>query len=98
MPSNATVLPLSDALRDLAILRASDINLSELSVQKGTRSHSDDATEGDEQRKLVAKSYEFVREARAAMRALHRGDVEKEGGKVDDIRTGLEEMLNGLET
>lgn len=92
-------LPLSDTLHDLAILRASGVDLAGVLGTTADDAASADPLTAEEQAKkqeTVAKSYEFVREARAALKILNRGEVEKEGGRVDDVRNGLDEILNGL--
>lgn len=89
-PKESTPLPLSNTLGDLAILRASDVDLSAV-LSGGQEAHS-------ERSDVVAQSYEFVSEARAALRILYRGDVDKEGERVDGVRNGLEEVLRGLAT
>lgn len=99
-PRETTPLPLSDTLRDLAILRASDVNLSAILPSSEARdlAGSPLSAEDEEKRRIVERSYEFVQEARAAMRILNRDEVEKQGARVDDVRNGLEEVLNGLRT
>lgn len=96
--------PLSDTLRDLAVLRASDINLSSL-LSEGTSNSNAQAATGksppddqDKTQRTVERSYEFVKEARAAIRILHRGDVDEQGTRIDSVRGGLEEIANGLST
>lgn len=94
-------LPLSDTLRDLAVLRASDIDLSEflLPEEAGDSNSKDPQSSGhDEQLRFVELSYDLVKEARAAIRILNRGDVDEQGTKIDDVRGGLEEIVNGLST
>lgn len=97
-------LPLSDTLRDLAILRAADIDVASYlppstAEQQAEGQIPPDASSGKvgEKDDVVAKSYEFVREARAAIRILHGGEVNRQGARVDEVRNGLEDILNGLE-
>ncbi|EIN11951.1 hypothetical protein PUNSTDRAFT_83821 [Punctularia strigosozonata HHB-11173 SS5] len=82
-------LPITDTLRDLAVLRASDIDLSSLLPPRPE-------SNGTAVDKSVLESYQFVKEARAALRILNRGDVEAQGAKVEDLRGKLEDILNGL--
>ena len=44
----------------------------------------------------VERSYEFVREARAALKVLNRGEVDKQGNRVENVRSSLEDVLQGL--
>lgn len=92
MASKANPLPLSDTLRDLALLRSCDIDLSTLLPSVSSTS-APDASEADA---LVARSYEFVREARAALRIMNREQVDEQGGRVEDIRNALEDVVRGL--
>ncbi|KAL5528173.1 hypothetical protein ACEPAF_7309 [Sanghuangporus sanghuang] len=117
--ADAKPLPLGDTLHDLAVLRASDIDLAAFlpapapSDQTQTAStppktnpdpeanqqisagDSDESSELERDR-LVARSFEYVREGRAAIRLLHRGDVDNQGARVDKVRSELEEILSGL--
>jgi len=94
-------LPLSDTLRDLAVLRASDIDLSAFLLPEVTGDSNIKGPQSsgqDEKLRSVELSYDFVKEARAAIRILNRGDVDEQGTRIDDVRGGLEEILNGLST
>ena len=94
MPGHADrkPLPLNDTLKDLALLRASDVDLSScLPDDNGATKDVD-----EEKEKTVARSYEFVREARAALRILNRGEVDNQVAKVDAIRGQLDEIMTGL--
>lgn len=88
-------LPLSDMLRDLALLRASDVDLSPCLPKDGSTEPASGTNSPVDQ--SVARSYEFVREARAAIKLLDRGNVDVQGSRVEDQRSKLEEMMNGLE-
>jgi len=100
-PKDSKPLPLSDTLRDLALLRVSDINLSSLlstsSIEQPPSSESkvDDGCAAVEA--SVERSYEFVREARSAVRMHSRGDVDTLGDTVNDVRCRIEEVLRGLD-
>lgn len=93
---DAKPFAMGDTLRDLALLRSSDIDLSSLipvppkDKTKADEGHSE--VEG-----AVEGSYTFVREARAAMRLHNRGDAEAQGKRVEEIRIALEEVHSGLE-
>ena len=89
-------LPLASTLRDLALLRASDCDLMAAlpptSPFKGSSSNiSQDVNNS------VERSYEFVKETRAAIRALHRGEVDKQSERIEDVRSRLEDVVLGLE-
>lgn len=83
-------LPLDETLRDLAVLRATDVDLSELLPQSVPLDSESDVYHS------VDKSYEFVKEARDAMKMYNRGKVEKQGERVEELRSKLEDVLKGL--
>jgi len=87
-------LPLGDVLRDLAVLRASDVDLSDGAPFPDAES-SDSVNEADGTQKSVQQSYQFVREAREALRVHQRGDLDKQGDKLDALRGQLEELRGG---
>ncbi|TFK82558.1 hypothetical protein K466DRAFT_500100 [Polyporus arcularius HHB13444] len=102
-------LPLSSTLHDLALLRASDLDFASLLPQPSqhqqassstTSSASDDASPSSSDATVeasVQRSLEFSREARAALRLLHTDAVEREGGRVEDVRGRLEDVVSGLD-
>ncbi|KZT04631.1 uncharacterized protein LAESUDRAFT_727805 [Laetiporus sulphureus 93-53] len=90
-------LPLSDTLRDLALLRAADCDLSSALPPPITSNQSAASLEEGTVYESVERSYEFVREARAVMRLLGREEVEKQGARLEEVRSGLEDVLHGLE-
>ena len=100
MKDSSKPLPLADTLRDLALLRASDIDLTHLlSNSRGEeptpnppKSENNDAAVDDS----VASSYHFVTEARNAARMHYRGDVDTVGKAVDDVRSKIEDAVRGL--
>jgi hypothetical protein len=99
MSSKTKPLPLSETLRDLALLRVSDLDLSTLLPAS---SSTQPATTPDDSHKAtidssVSRSFEFAVEARKAIRILNRGDVDSQGSKVENIRSQLEDVLKGLE-
>lgn len=78
-------LPLSDTLRDLALLRASDVDLAALLPPKDK-----------EDKGSLSESTEFIAEARKALKVQDRGDVEMRGKKLDDVRKKFEDLLAGV--
>jgi hypothetical protein len=95
---NAQPLPLSSVLRDLAVLRASDIDLSVLLSSDGTGHTAPAEPSYSKLDEGVVKSQTFMEEARKALKILDRDDVTKQGEKVENIRQELEEVDNGLES
>lgn len=89
---NEKPLQLADTLHDLAILRASDIDLSKFLPNVIAQAHTH--AEMDE---YVNKSYELAREARAAIRIADSDKVDAEGAKLDSIRSELEGVLERVE-
>jgi hypothetical protein len=87
-------LPLSETLRDLALLRAADLDLSTLLPSESTSAAVAESTPAEES---TARSYEFVKEGRVTVRLLDRGEVDKQGARVDDIRSELEGVLKALD-
>ncbi|KAJ3553567.1 hypothetical protein NM688_g3539 [Phlebia brevispora] len=77
MASKANPLPLDETLRDLALLRACDIDLS--SLLPGNTPDAANTSSGDASAS-VDRSYEFVKQARAALKILNRGEVRETGG------------------
>nr|GAT57680.1 ABC transporter protein [Mycena chlorophos] len=77
---DAKPLPLSLTLRDLALLRVADTNLGAL-IPSSAQQPTTDATSGPDA--TVERSYEFVRETKAAMRLHNGGDIEAAGVRVD---------------
>lgn len=94
MASRPNPLPFDETLRDLALIRACEVDLSPLVPNLPARPSGDSGA--DDIDKSVERSYAFVREARAALKILNREDVEKEGNKIEDIRNKLEDALEGL--
>jgi hypothetical protein len=80
-------LPLGNTLRDLALLRASEVEVSVL-LPTPTTPVKDEGTSFDA---AVEESYEFVREARKAMKIEMAG----QGERVEAVRNKLEELLSG---
>ncbi|RPD54193.1 hypothetical protein L226DRAFT_464882 [Lentinus tigrinus ALCF2SS1-7] len=101
-------LPLSSTLHDLALLRASDLDFASLLPQSSQQakakaeSPTDDASSSPNPSDAaveasVQRSLEFSREARAALKLLHTDAVEREGGRVEDVRGRLEDVMTGLD-
>ena len=88
-------LPLSDTLRDLALLRASDVDLAALLPANSTNSSGASGDGAVEE--SVANSSEFIKEARKALKVQDRGEAEIQGKKLDVVRSKFEDVLDGLE-
>lgn len=103
MSSNAkskpNPLPLENTLRDLALIRAFDIDLSSvLASSDPPQAPSTSASKVDSAvEESVARSYEFAQAAREAMRIQGRGDVEKQGERVEEVRAKLAEVVEVLD-
>ncbi|EGN99559.1 hypothetical protein SERLA73DRAFT_179638 [Serpula lacrymans var. lacrymans S7.3] len=99
-PAFTQSLQKNEILRDLAIFRASDIDLSKLipdEINKETRpSEGADAVEAEAIRVSTERSYEFVKETRAVLDAFNRGDPEAQGKKIEEIQSKLEEVIKDL--
>ncbi|EJF60474.1 hypothetical protein BD309DRAFT_930419 [Dichomitus squalens] len=92
-------LPLSSTLHDLALLRASDLDLASLLPtapvsSSGGKEHNVTDPAVDES---VKRSLEFSREARAALKLLYSDAVDREGARVDEVREKLEDVMKGLD-
>ena len=97
------VVPLSlgDTLRDLALLRASGVDLVEAMGEKdvGVEGPSPQSRQKESEKdRLVEKSFEFVRETRAALRVVYKDDVGEQGKRIDELREGLEECVAGMDS
>jgi hypothetical protein len=86
-------LALEDTLRDLAVLRASSVDLAAVlnNNTAGATAAPLPATDAS-----VLRSYEFARAARAAIKIRNRGDVEAQVERVNDVRDKLEDVAAGL--
>ncbi|KAI0741474.1 hypothetical protein C8Q80DRAFT_138339 [Daedaleopsis nitida] len=87
-------LPLSSTLHDLALLRASDLDLAALLPQSPDSAGVEQASAIEES---VQRSLEFSREARAALKLLYSDAVGLEGAKVEDVRGRLDDVVSGLD-
>jgi len=91
-------LPLANTLRDLALLRASDCDLtSVLPAHDNPTSKEPADGESGSVDVAVEQSYEFVKEARAVIRLLNRNEVEMEGARLEELRSKLEDVSQGLQ-
>jgi hypothetical protein len=79
-------LPLSVTLRDLALLRASDVDLSSVLEPSKDNSYED----------ALRRSLEFAKEARAVIKLANNGSIDSQGERIDEIRTQCEEILSNL--
>lgn len=82
---------LADTLHDLALIRASDVDLSGLIPDRTTS-----ITEEPGVLKSVELSHEFVAETRAALRAYNSGDMQRKNVEIQKAQAQLEELLRGL--
>jgi hypothetical protein len=90
-------LTLPDTLRDLALLRVSNIDLSTLvppNESRGTDIKSQIHLNVEDS---LRQSYMFVQDARAAIRLHNIGAIEEEGRNVESMRRTLEDVLTGLQ-
>jgi len=86
----AQFLPLADILHDLAVLRASGVEISK-------SLHDDTQTDPTPVAASVASSYEYTQAARRTIRLHDSNSVEREGTRIDDLRSSLEDLLEELE-
>ena len=89
-------LAFEDTLRDLAILRASSVDLAAVLASNTTLPTTSSADTTVEE-VSVARSYEFAQAARAAIKIRNRGDVEAQVERVNDVRDKLEDVALGLQ-
>ena len=81
-------LPLSVTLRDLAVLRASDVDFSSV---------LDTEIVNDSRQESLQRSQEFVKDARSALRIANNESVERQGSRVEELRALGEQALLALE-
>jgi len=84
-------LPLADILHDLAVLRASGMEISKFLP------HGDTQTDPTPVAASVASSHEYTQAARKITRLHDSNKVEREGARIDDLRGKLEDLLEELE-
>jgi hypothetical protein len=92
--SKPNPLPLGDVLRDLAFLRASDVDLSDGKPFSDPAS-ADTANEANGTQQSVQQSYQFVKESREALKVHQRGDLDKQGDQLGVLGDKLEELRDG---
>lgn len=85
--------PLSETLRDLALLRSSDIDLSKLGLKP--ESHSGQEIDSDVS-DSVKLSYEYVAEAKKVMEIANKGSVDSLADDVESLRGKLDVISQGL--
>lgn len=90
MTSKTNPLPLDKTLRDLAVLRATDVDLAEILPDPGPQSDKSEVL------RSVERSYELVKEARNALKMYNQGKVDKQGERLEAVRGELEQVLEGL--
>jgi hypothetical protein len=94
MTSKGTPLPLHDTLRDIALLRASSIDLSGLIADDTTSSQAPREVEGVEESTI--QSYAFVREVRTALRMHDSGEAQKQATRIEMLQVVLVDVLGSL--
>lgn len=90
---NSKPFSLEKSLRDLALLRASELDITSFlpsSPSQNTTEHDVDLS--------VENSHEFVQEARMSLKVLSRDEVSNQGKRVEDVRSKLEGLLDGIGT
>ena len=92
---DAPPLAFEDTLRDLAILRASSVDLAAV-LASNTTLPTTSSADTTEEEVSVSRSYEFAQAARAAINIRNKGDVEAQVERVNDIRDKLEDVALGL--
>jgi hypothetical protein len=94
MPSKSRKpLPLSEILRDLALLRASALDVPK--IFKAAQQDSDvisPTSTSPESAPSVAASYNYVATVRAAIKLKDSGKLGAEGEKIEDARNKYEEL------
>lgn len=92
-------LPLEDTLRDLALIRAFEVDLASVltSSNPAQSTPSTASSTSGAVDESVTRSYEFAKAAREAMRIQNRGAVDKQGERVEEVRAKLAEVGEVLE-
>ncbi|KAG1785562.1 uncharacterized protein HD556DRAFT_1421866 [Suillus plorans] len=94
MASKGIPLPLHDTLRDLALLRASSVDLSGLIADDTMSSQASKEAEGVEESTI--QSYAFVREVRTALRMHNSGEAQKQATRIEKVQVELVDVLRSL--
>ncbi|OAX36085.1 hypothetical protein K503DRAFT_328990 [Rhizopogon vinicolor AM-OR11-026] len=95
MTSKGKPLPLHDTLRDLALLRASSVDLSDL-LADDTAPQSSGNVEGVDAQESTTQSYAFVREARTVLRMHNSGETQKQAARIGKVQEELTDVLRSL--
>ncbi|KAF7428458.1 hypothetical protein PC9H_007682 [Pleurotus ostreatus] len=85
--------PLNETLRDLALLRSSDIDLSKLGLKPESSSSQEVEGEVSDSVKL---SYEYVAEAKKVMAIANKGTVDSLADNIESLRGQLDEISQGF--
>ena len=83
-------LPLSDILRDLALLRDSALDIPK--IFKAAQQDSDVISPTSISPESVAASHNYVATVRAAIKSKDSGKLGAEGKKIEDARNKYEEL------
>ncbi|KAJ7502782.1 hypothetical protein B0H11DRAFT_602264 [Mycena galericulata] len=94
MSKDVKPLALSATLRDLALLRASGLDISSLLPPPATKATLTPGTADA----TVERSYEFARQAQAAIK-IYNGDVDLEnvGALTEGLHAQIQELSKGLQ-
>lgn len=92
--SKSKPLPLSDTLRDLALLRASSVDFSGILAQEP--SFGAHTTESSELSRSTQTSHEFVNETRGALRIYNSGELQRKHAEIQKVQGELDEVRKGL--
>ncbi|KAG1812632.1 uncharacterized protein BJ212DRAFT_1217772, partial [Suillus subaureus] len=83
-----------DTLRDLALLRASSVDLSALIADDLPSSQAPTEVEGVEESTI--QSYAFVREVRTMLRMHNSGEAQKQAARIEKVQVELVDVLRSL--
>ncbi|KAG6378359.1 hypothetical protein JVT61DRAFT_14084 [Boletus reticuloceps] len=92
--SKSKPLPLSDTLRDLAILRTSGVDFSSILSQE--YSPEANTTKSVELSNATERSHEFVNETRGALKVYNSGELQRKHAEIQKVQGELDEVLKGL--
>ncbi|KIY66218.1 hypothetical protein CYLTODRAFT_423657 [Cylindrobasidium torrendii FP15055 ss-10] len=95
MAKDTKPLALGDTLRDLALLRASGVDLAALvPASSGSAPRTDAESAADE---AVARSEAFIQSARMALKVHDAGKVDIVGAKLEGLREGIEDLASQIQ-
>lgn len=86
---------LPDILRDLALLRASDLDLAAL-IPATSVGDTQQTPENKAVEETLRSSYDYVRSARTVIKINDRGDVDVQGQRIESVREKLSNVEEGL--